>query len=405
MRQGVLLSLVFGLSLVSGAMAQKPKSAGAPEVSAERTLAEALVLSGKNRPELEDALLSVAEGELRDGMKFLIRYMPERDLKALDSDFLAIDVLNAFLERRAHDWAKEVPIEIFYNDVLPYAVLNEKREGWRTDFRQRFAPMVKDAKTLRDAALIVNKAIKDEVKVDYSTKREKADQSPSESMKSGMASCSGLSILLCDALRSVGIPARVAGTPSWTTKRGNHNWVEFYDPATEKWHFTEYYLDSKGIDRGWFVADASKGIPGDFAHAIYASSWKPTGKCFPLVWDMDINYVNAVDVTERYIAYGKRDGVGIPKGMCELRIDFVDAGDRREAVKIRVMDVDGFLVGEGVTPDLLADMNDFLTIRVKQGRTYSLNFIEEEPSVSLLSKKFVEISDDDRFLEIRGSIK
>ena len=43
----------------------------------------------------------------------------------------------------------------------------------------------------------------------------------------GFASCTGLSILYLDALRSVGVPARLVGTPAWhgKYKDGNHNWV------------------------------------------------------------------------------------------------------------------------------------------------------------------------------------
>jgi len=380
-----------------------PMSAGVPEVAADQTLADALVVAGENASELEKALQKMDSPAKRGSMEFLIRYMPKRDLTTLDAEFLIQQVKEAFAAREAHPWVAEVPVEIFHNDVLPYVVLNETREDWRTGFRQRFAPMVKDSTSLHEAVMIVNKAIKDEVKVDYSTKREKPDQSPSESMESGLASCTGLSILLCDALRSVGIPSRVAGTPSWTQKQGNHNWVEFYDPATGSWHFTDYYPDSNGVDRGWLIADAAYARKGEYMYAIYASSWKPTGWCFPLVWDMEINYVNAVDVTDRYIAYGKRDGVGIPEGMCELRIDFVDADGQREAVMVKVMDAENHQVGEGVTPDHLADMNEFLTIQVKQGERYALTFFKTEPEARLVSVKLVELGEAERFFEIRGN--
>ena len=35
-----------------------------------------------------------------------------------------------------------------------------------------------------------------------------------------------MSIFLISALRSVGIPARMAGTPDWILGGGNHDWVE-----------------------------------------------------------------------------------------------------------------------------------------------------------------------------------
>jgi transglutaminase-like putative cysteine protease len=51
-----------------------------------------------------------------------------------------------------------------------------------------------------------------------------------------------------DACRSVGIPARVAGTPMWTNMRGNHTWVEVWD---RDWHFIgAAEPDAAGLDHG-----------------------------------------------------------------------------------------------------------------------------------------------------------
>ena len=108
----------------------------------------------------------------------------------------------------------------------------------------------------------------------HARKRPKPDQSPLESIEAKYASCSGLSILLIDACRAVCVPARFAGTPRWTTKWGNHSWVEIWD---ERWHFTgacEY--DPSGLDKAWFLADASQARKDDPRHAIYASSWRAT---------------------------------------------------------------------------------------------------------------------------------
>ncbi|KAL3826780.1 hypothetical protein ACHAXA_000606 [Cyclostephanos tholiformis] len=48
----------------------------------------------------------------------------------------------------------------------------------------------------------------------------------------GRSSCTGLAILLVCALRSAGIPSRMAGTPAWhgNVDEGNHSWVEVYVP-------------------------------------------------------------------------------------------------------------------------------------------------------------------------------
>ena len=117
------------------------------------------------------------------------------------------------------------------------------------------------------------------VNVKYSTGRRKADQSPSESMETGLASCTGLSILLIDACRSVGVPARLVGTPMWMNMRGNHTWLEVWDDG---WHFTgAAEPDPKGLDHTWFQHDASEAQKDSAQHAIYASSFKKTDLAFP----------------------------------------------------------------------------------------------------------------------------
>lgn len=302
--------------------------------------------------------------------------MPEADHSIVSADLLIANHTAAFAARSAHSWAENVPFEVFRNDVLPYACIDETRENWRPDFRNRFAPLVAKSKTLREAALIINQRIRDELKVEYSTKRKKANQSPSESIAQGMASCTGLSILLCDAFRAVGIPARLVGT-SWKHKSGNHTWVEFYDPATRQWHFTEYYPDQKGIDHGWLVADAAHAVAGDPHHAVYATSWNATGRSFPLPWAPAHKSVHAIDVTARYHNYAKATATPA-QGTIELRIDFRDAHGNRIPVKTEVRDGDQ-VIASGTTPGPTRDANDFLTIHIPRTAKPIVVFAQREP--------------------------
>jgi hypothetical protein len=69
------------------------------------------------------------------------------------------------------------------------------------------------------------------------------------------------------------------------------------------WCFTgadEY--DAKGLNRGWFIDQASKAHSDDPMHAIYATSWKRDGGIFPMVWSPESASVGGVNVTERYAA-------------------------------------------------------------------------------------------------------
>jgi len=252
--------------------------------------------AGKNQPEILKAL-ERAEQPHREPVAFLVANMPERDLETLEADFVLGNVRLALAARRKAPWGQEIPDDIFLNDVLPYATLNEKRENWREDFYERFLPLVRNCKTPGEAAVKLNKEIFKILGVQYhATKRPKPDQSPSESIRAGYASCTGLSILLVDACRAVCVPARIAGTPSWTKKRGNHTWVEVWDGG---WHCLGA-AESDALDSVWFTGEAANANSHEPMNWIYATSFRETALNFPLVWDMGIDYVGGLNVTDRY---------------------------------------------------------------------------------------------------------
>lgn len=392
--KSVLVLLAFGLSACSsGRYAGVPKEYHA---LIDRTIATA----GDNAKELKKALKEVPRNE-REGMAFLISYMPERDAKSLSADFLLENVEYAYKARAEFPWAKEVPDSVFLNDVVAYANLNENRESWRKDFYERFKKYVAPCKTMREAIDSVNKNVRDELLVDYNTKREKPDQAPYESMRQHMASCSGLSILLTDAFRAVGIPSRVAGTPAWHDDRGNHNWNEVW--INGQWRFTEYY-PSDDLDQSWFLTDAGKAIKEDVRKAIYAASFKPTGCYFPLVWDENIRYVHAENVTDRYTSLYRAQLSAMPAdgSHVALRVmvfrdkDHAEASGDRVATNLDVFKGDKQLYG-GRSTGATQDMNDVLTFNVEKNQQYIIKYMNGKGE---MQTQTVDVGDETTTLKL-----
>lgn len=392
--KSVLVLLAFGLSACSsGRYAGVPKEYHA---LIDRTIATA----GDNAKELKKALKEVPRNE-REGMAFLISYMPERDAKSLSADFLLENVQYAYKARAEFPWAKEVPDSVFLNDVVAYANLNENRESWRKDFYERFKKYVAPCKTMREAIDSVNKNVRDELLVDYNTKREKPDQAPYESMRQHMASCSGLSILLTDAFRAVGIPSRVAGTPAWHDDRGNHNWNEVWIDG--QWRFTEYY-PSDDLDQSWFLTDAGKAIKEDVRKAIYAASFKPTGCYFPLVWDENIRYVHAENVTDRYTSLYRAQLSAMPAdgSHVALRVmvfkdkDHAEASGDRVATNLDVFKGEKQLYG-GRSTGATQDMNDVLTFNVEKNQQYIIKYMNGKGE---MQTQTVEVGDETTTLKL-----
>ena len=362
-------------------------------------LDKALVTAGNNAIELQTAL-EKAPAEQKEGMAFLISYMPERDLKELKADFLLENSAYAYKAREQFSWAKQIPDSIFFNEVLPYVSLNEKRENWRKEFFDRFSKYVVNCSDIFEAIDSINQNVRDEVMVDYSTKRKKPDQAPFESMEQHLASCTGLSIILTDAFRAVGIPSRVAGTPNWHDERGNHNWTEVW--ANGKWYFTEYYFPGQ-LDNAWFFADAGKAIKNNREKAIYASSFKPTGISFPLVWDENIKYVAAENVTDRYtelyrkyLASISTDGNHVSLRVMAFKNKNQDKeSDDRVAVNLDIFE-GSKQMGGGRTSGPTQDMNDVLTFALEKNKTYTIKYADSKGKLQEVKVKL-----DDKSSEVK----
>ncbi len=193
-----------------------------------REIEARLPLAKGNRGEIDKVWADTPRPQ-RAGLEFLLLNMSEKDLRSLKAEFLLENSELAYKARAEFPWAKAVPDDIFFNNVLPYANVDESRDPWRKELYDLAKPLVKDCKTATETVMKLNAELFPKLKVGYSTQRKLPNQSPKESIEQGKASCTGLSILLSDACRAVGVPTRVVGIPNWSNKRGNHTWLEIWD--------------------------------------------------------------------------------------------------------------------------------------------------------------------------------
>ncbi|HMA62298.1 MAG TPA: transglutaminase-like domain-containing protein, partial [bacterium] len=291
---------------------------------------------------------------------FLIANMPERDLKNLTADFLQENLIWSYKALKKSNWSDKIPEDIFLNYVLPYANINERRDNWRQDFHKRFYPLVQEIEKPGEAAVELNKKIWDMLGVHYTTDRPKPDQSPYESIKAQGATCTGLSILLIDACRSVGIPARFVGIPEWVYVRGNHSWVEIWDNG---WHFLGAG-EPGPLNKSWFTDRAQHAQAHDSSHSIYAVSFQKTDLSFPFVWDSDIKYVSAHNITDKYAK--------APSQSDEIRLSIrIFSGDKRISLPVKLY-YKNKLLEKGTSPGLSQDLNDRLDFVALPERKYEL---------------------------------
>jgi len=302
---------------------------------------------------------------------YLAAFAPDRDA-GLDAAFLLEHLTLALEARERFPWAAAVPEELYFENVLPYAVLDETREPWRRGLLEVAAPLAREATSLTDAAQRLNRGLFNALDVHYNTGRKRPNQSPAESIAQKRATCTGLTVLLVDACRAVGVPARAAGVASWHDDRGNHTWVEFFDG--EAWRFVgadEY--DAAGVDRGWFTQDAARAIEGDPRYAVWASAWRRTDAHFPLAWAPRDFSVAAVDVTARYTRAKSdaaptlaRRSVRLWAGPTVQEREGRDRGERLVATLV-LYGADGAELAREVTRAGRADLNDMPVFALAEG--------------------------------------
>ncbi len=252
----------------------------------------------------------------------------------------------------ANRWGIDDP-ELYREYIAPRTSLGETEVDWEPVLRPIVEELTRDAKTPLEAATLLNRHLWKRVGVIYSTKRDKPNQDPLHSMRIGLASCSGLSILLVDACRSVDIPARVVGC-QWRFKPGNHTWVEVWSEGA--WFPLGAFEDCSS-DKLWFLEDAAAALPEDPRYAIYAARATPSPESTRFYgWG-----VPADNVTARYLKTRKAD-----PSVARIFIAAERNGERVE----HPFTVNGRAYR---TPGPLRDLNDYTVVEVPRGESFVLD--------------------------------
>jgi transglutaminase-like putative cysteine protease len=181
----------------------------------------------------------------------------------------------SLLAKDLYAWTDLIPKSVYLEYVVPYAVVNEPRTDHRPllfrALRDDLRGYERSSSTENNNANPPREQLKEVVKLINTRLWSILGKSPTEPIvfvsgqtprimdplsviAYGHSSCTGLAIVLIAALRSVGIPARMAGTPAWhgNDDEGNHSWVEVYVPSS-----------SDGGDDGggeWIFLEPSPGI-------------------------------------------------------------------------------------------------------------------------------------------------
>lgn len=242
-------------------------------VTERSELRRALMIAGDNAQQLVRALQHVPEAQ-RAALVFLIDNMPASDLTTRTSDPLLADLQAAYDIRGRLPFQEPIDDELYLHYVVPYAQMNESRDAWRRELRFRLMPLVRDAKTIEDVIYALKYKALDSLGLRFSDLATISGiAGPGAVIARGTYNCYGGSILLADAYRAFGIPARVVVIPRWVGWNAGHSWVEVWVHG----HWRSIGVaDLSWLDEGWFLDRAAKTDVSDPDHRIYAASFERT---------------------------------------------------------------------------------------------------------------------------------
>ena len=187
-------------------------------------------------------------------MKFLYGTMPLRDLAEYEFEIFSDFVKHGIWLREAVEWCRELPEEIFLNDVLYYRINSENIEQCRPFFYEKLKDRIQ-GKSLEEAVLEINYWCAERCAYEASDLRT---ISPMGMYRAGAGRCGEESTFAVTAFRSVGIGARQVYAPWWAHCDDNHAWVEVY--VNGAWKFLGACEPEERLNQGWFVNASSRAI-------------------------------------------------------------------------------------------------------------------------------------------------
>jgi len=237
-----------------------------------------------------------------DAVNYLKQWRPKED--GAPEDFFRA---NAEFSLKTKDlpYAQQVSKNMFLNYVLPYTHFDEPRDDWRQKMYETLLPFVKDKKTLQEAAEALFPAWGNAFGKQLNFRGNMTPQMMApltQTLSSGYASCTGMSIFLADCMRSVGIPARVVGVKEWNrADGGNHNWVEIW--MGDHWNFVDAVPTGDLVtwNQTWFVEQAKKQTSTPAQFAVMSPLWGPEAHAvYDMSWRTPSTFVPAIDLTSNY---------------------------------------------------------------------------------------------------------
>jgi hypothetical protein len=152
----------------------------------------------------------------------------KEDVKYITSDYLINNIDLAFKMWEEQPWGKDVPFDVFCEDILPYRVTNEPLENWREKVLAAYGILNSSFKdqpgiTVVEACTQANSQIPI---INLST--DIPDMNYSMLMTARIGMCDEMAKLAIFVMRALGIPVANDYTLKWPDNYAGHSWNSLY---------------------------------------------------------------------------------------------------------------------------------------------------------------------------------
>lgn len=263
-------------------------------------------------------------------------------------------------------WEEEtLPPEIARDYVEADAVLDELPCDWREAVGNIFRPAVASCRSAEEATLYIASHMTELTGVYYSTERRKPNMNALEALEEKKVSCTGQSVLLVCALRSVGIPARAVCVFTWNHVRGNHTWVEAW--VHGGWKMIEF--NEKDFNTPWVMESIGLLNPARPEQRVYAAA--PASTKYLLYGG---NPIYVEDVTERYTQLAQEwyAKAKLPPGHKRLMVDVQPRP--KQPLTLILEAEDGKPLATAPSPTVRDDLRQFAAFNLPEKGRYYLRF-------------------------------
>jgi hypothetical protein len=158
-----------------------------------------------------------------------IEPMIKDDVKYITGDYLINNIELAFKVWEEQPWGKNVPFDIFCEEILPYRIANEPLENWREKVLAGFAKLNSSFKTQPGITTVEACSQVNSQLPRFRLSNEMPEMNYSMIMSVTRGMCDEMAALAVFVMRALGIPVTKDCTLKWPKSNIGHSWNSVYD--------------------------------------------------------------------------------------------------------------------------------------------------------------------------------